>query len=134
MCASLMSCGNSDVTETPDKNEKISIPELPLELSAYSFGEIIRTVEISEITPTYEDDEIILTFKCSMIYNQDGESEAVKGRFHYYLNDKDGNRVESGTIFTKKLTVGETGYAEKIFDVSKLDLSQNYELVLMDEK
>lgn len=124
-----------NVYDLPIKKSSIAVPDIPLQVSTFTWsGEIDTTLEITDIQTLYEDTEIIMKFKCTLVYNKDGDQEAQACRFGYRLKDKDGIIVDSGTIYTNALKLGDTTYAEEIFYDFLLDFSQDYELELWNDK
>jgi len=119
----------------PIKQVQISLPQVPLQVSSINWNdEIDTTLEISEIKSTHDDSTITLTFKCTMVYNKDGESEAQSGRFSYRLLDKDSVICDTGDIYTNSMRVGETTYVEKKFYNFDLDFTKDYTLELWNEE
>ena len=124
-----------NVYDLPLRQAQVKLPDVPLRVSDLHYnGEIDTTIEITEIITEFKDDDLILKFKCTMVYNSDGANEAQTGRFGYRLVDEDGVIEDSGTIYTDSLRVGDTAYAEKKFYGFDVDFSKDYTLELWNNE
>lgn len=115
---------------------KISCPTTPTTISYYGYSGKYTSCEITKISTSLDyvgydgllDYEIIIEGKST--YNKDGNNQSTSMMIGYKLYDSDGIVVDSGTIYTESVAVGEKfRETKKVYDLTP---GKTYKLVLLD--
>ncbi len=113
----------------------IKLPDTPKLIHYRSDGKIEESTDVTGISVKYEksyDGTIYadITYTGQFTYNKDGANRSERLHIGYKLYDSDNVVVESGTVYTDAVKVGEK--YRKTSRIYELNPSESYTLVLLD--
>ncbi len=123
--------GSNNVTTNPSETQFI-LPELPLELSFYGFGNDLRS-SVKVLSVTFEQVNIgyKMYFSGEKLYDKEGNQHSDSCKIGWKLYDEDGFVVESGTVYSSNVAVGEK-FKDAYCYVTEVEVGKTYRLELLD--
>ena len=121
-----------DCYDLPVKPITLKLPDLPKTVSDnWSYGVWTKT-RIDEITYKVEGDSLYLYFSGEKTYDHSGKNGDDLCVFCWKLYDTDDYLVDSGSVYTSNLSVGDKFKDQEAIIWDKIKPGQEYKLVLAD--
>ncbi len=123
--------GSNNVTTNPPETQFI-LPELPLELSYYWSGNRLQSsVKVLSVTLEQVNIGYKMYFSGEKLYDKEGNQHSDSCLIGWKLYDEDGFVVESGTVYSSNVTVGEK-FKDAYCFVTEVEVGKTYRLELLD--
>ena len=121
-----------DFYDLPVKPITLNLPNLPTTVSDnWTYGVWTKT-RIDQITYKVEGDSLYLYFSGEKTYDQDGNDCDDLCVFCWKLYDADNYLIDSGSVYTSNLSVGDKFKDQEAYIWGKIKPGQEYTLVLAD--
>ncbi len=119
------------VYKLPLAKTTVILPELPITLSEYDYnGKRESSFKITDITYETSGDTLYLYFAGEKTYDEKGSGQSRSCQISWKLYDMEGYVVDSGTVYTVGVAMGEKFRNEKAY-VWDIEVGQTYRLEIL---